>query len=52
VGAYLQAGVEKLYPGIHAVDYSSEGCLETNFIVQPRYRLDALRIIPGGKGTR
>jgi uncharacterized protein (TIGR03437 family) len=50
VPSYSRVQVEKLYPGIDAVYYGSDGSLETDFIVQPRANPDALRLRIEGHG--
>jgi uncharacterized protein (TIGR03437 family) len=44
IPSYARVQVDKLYPGIDAVYYGSNGSLETDFIVQPHANPGALRL--------
>jgi uncharacterized protein (TIGR03437 family) len=49
IRSYARVQVERLYPGIDAVYYGSDGSLETDFIVQPGSNPGAVRLrIEGG----
>ena len=50
IRSYARVKVEKLYPGIDAVYYGSDGSLETDFIVQPGTDPAALRLRIEGHG--
>jgi uncharacterized protein (TIGR03437 family) len=50
ISSYARVRVNKLYPGIDAVYYGSQGILETDFIVQPRSDPASIRWRVEGEG--
>ncbi len=50
ISSYARVQVSKLYPGIDAVYYGSQGILETDFVVQPRSNPESIRLRVEGGG--
>ncbi len=50
VTCYARVRADKIYPGIDAVYYGSEGTLEADFIVQPGSNPDSVRLRLEGQG--
>lgn len=52
VPSYARVGVKKLYPGIDAVYYGSDGLLEIDFVVQSHINPALVRLrLEGGRGA-